>query len=91
MRADRKAMNDFIMGGVNLGIVAAVLRLRDLGWDDSCITERMQEIHKSAGDEAVRSSGINCGPAVPSLLEHMRFVGRSMAEQMHAARNGGLS
>lgn len=72
MKSDRRALNEFIMGGANVGIVECVLALSCMGWKNDEIAALMPEIQKCAGNEAIKAAGINGGAPVTSLHDHMR-------------------
>lgn len=79
MKTDRKAVNNWVMGGTYVGTVECVLALSCMGWKNDEIAAAMPDILKAAGNEAIRAVGMNGGPAVPNLHDHMRAWGQRQA------------
>ena len=89
MKKSNKAVNDWIMGGMTVGMAAAVCRLRDEGWTPREIAGQWQVISKAAGNGAIIASGINGDPRTPEpLSDYMENQGRMMAESLIRQRDG---
>lgn len=79
MKLDRRALNDWVMGAANGGIVECILSLSCVGWKPDEITGAFSEIISAAHNEAIRAAGLNGGTPVANLRDHMLAWGQRQA------------
>jgi hypothetical protein len=79
------------MSGDYVGVAAAVCSLRERGWGVQEIAAQLPNIQKTCGNEAIRAAGMNGGPVVLSLYEHMERFGESVAERLRELRADDIS
>jgi hypothetical protein len=87
MKRDDRVVRDWVMGGCSTAVVAAACSLRDSGWSLQEIAAQMQNIQKTAGNESIRAAGLNGGPRVSSLYDHMEAFGESIADVLRQHRS----
>jgi hypothetical protein len=51
----------------------------------------MPIIGKTCGNEAIRAAGLNGGPRVSSLYEHMNLFGEQLCERLRELRTMDIS
>ena len=86
MKQNDRMMRDFVTGGINVGLVAAIGGLRQAGWRIEDIAAQVPVIQKTVGNEAIRAAGLNGGPRVSNLYEHMETFGDGVCMRMQELR-----
>lgn len=86
MKKDDRVVRNWVMGGDYVGTVATICSLRENGWSVEEIAAQMPIIGKTCGNEAIRAAGLNGGPQVASLYEHMNLFGEQLGEKMRELR-----
>lgn len=91
MKKNDRIERDWIMGGCHVGVVAAVCGLRDIGWGIEEIAAQMPNVQKACGNESIRAAGMNGGPRVSNLYEHMEQYGELVGERLRELRADDIS
>lgn len=91
MKKDDRVMRDYVMGGNYVGTVATICSLRENGWSVEDIAAQMPIIGKTCGNESIRAAGLNGGPRVDSLYEHMETYGGILAFRLRELRTMDIS
>jgi hypothetical protein len=91
MKKTDRVMRDFVQGGWNVGLVTAIRDLLAADWTVQQIAAQMPVLQKHAGNEAIRAAGLNGGPRVDSLYEHMETYGGILAFRLRELRTMDIS
>lgn len=91
MKQHDRAVRDFVAGGWNVGLVAAIRDLTAAGWSVHKIAAQVPVLQKHAGNESIRAAGVNGGPRVSDLYDHMEAFGESLALRMLELRQDEIS
>lgn len=91
MKQHDKATRDLVTGGWNVGLVAAIRDLTAAGWSVAQIAAQVPVLQKHAGNESIRAAGMNGGPRVSDLYDHMEAFGQALAQRMLELRQDEVS
>lgn len=86
MKTNDKAIREFVAGGWNVGLAAAISDLAVAGWSAQQIAAQVPVIQKHCGNEAIRAAGLNGGPRASDLYDHMEKFGEAMAQRLMELR-----